>query len=294
MGIGEDKDGDNAAWIMSRRAGLITCVLHVLLLAALSVSRVPVSPPVDIKFVPVTVVADDRQAKPKMPSALDPSSSNQSAPPPPAPAPVNPPRPDVTPPAVAPVPVTPPPISSAPPELVSERPAQSGEAAAAPSVSPDALAGEYAGSRWALKPPLAAGRLEGLGFADDVDCLQSLSEDCADMRKEVFAEYQMSETDKIWTERRADAGMSSAFYGLSEREIRLKLGTKIAGENGLMILPGIGIDGQLWDMLHGVKKGCEMKRGINSAGKYDVVRVCPDSQPAARDKRFYIPPKDAP
>ena len=86
--------------------------------------------------------------------------------------------------------------------------------------------------------------------------------------------------------------MPSEFYGMSEREIRLKIGSHIAGENGFMILPGIAIDGSLWDLMHGVKKPCQMKRGINSDGRYEVVRVCPDSQSSARDKKYYIPPKE--
>ena len=150
---------------------------------------------------------------------------------------------------------------------------------------------DYIPSQWALEPPLKGERLKSLGLFDDVECLRSLSTDCAALRKEVFAEFELTEMQKVWTAARADTGMSSEFYGLSEREIRLKIGSKIAGENGFMILPGIGIDGQLWDMLHGVKKGCEMKRGINSEGRYDVVRVCPDSLPAARDRKYYIPPK---
>jgi len=31
--------------------------------------------------------------------------------------------------------------------------------------------------------------------------------------------------------------------------------------------------------------------GINSDGRYEVVRVCPQSLPAARDKKYHIPPK---
>lgn len=150
----------------------------------------------------------------------------------------------------------------------------------------------YADSRWALDPPLAKERLKSLGLFDDAECLRSLSEDCAALRKEVFAEYELTEMERVWTPTRADTGMPSEFYGLSEREILRKLGSNIAGENGIYLLPGIGIDGQLWDFLHGVKKGCEMKRGINSDGKYGVVRVCPEMLPAARNRKYYIPPKD--
>ena len=150
----------------------------------------------------------------------------------------------------------------------------------------------YVPSEWALHPPLRDERLKGLGVLADAACLRSLSPDCAAIRKEVFKDYALTETEKVWTEVRADTGMPSEFYGLSERDIRLKIGSKIAGENGFFILPGIGIDGQLWDMLNGVKKGCEMKRGINSDGRYDVVRVCPESAPAARARKYVIPSKD--
>ena len=125
-----------------------------------------------------------------------------------------------------------------------------------------------------------------------MDCLRALSEDCAALRKEVFAELELTEMEKVWTPQRADTGMPSEFYGMSEREIRLKIGAHIAGENGFMLLPGIAIDGPIWDMMHGVKKGCGIKRGINSEGRYDIIKSCPDSLPAARDKKYYIPPKD--
>jgi hypothetical protein len=153
---------------------------------------------------------------------------------------------------------------------------------------------DYVPSRWALEPPLAAKRLEGLGLLGQADCLRSLSPDCQDIRAEVFEDYALTETQRVWTPRRADTGMPSQFFGLSEREIRLKIGSKIAGENGFMLLPGIGLDGELWDRLHGVKRGCQMKRGVTPDGNYGVVRVCPESLPAARERKIYIPPKREP
>lgn len=150
----------------------------------------------------------------------------------------------------------------------------------------------YVPSQWALEPPLSDGHLKGKGLLKDVDCLRALSEDCAALRKEVFAEFELTEMEKVWTAQRADTGMPAEFYGMSEREIRLKIGDHIAGENGFVILPGIGIDGSLWDMMHGIKKPCKMKRGIDSTGRYGIVMVCPDSLSAARDKKYYIPPKN--
>lgn len=183
-------------------------------------------------------------------------------------------------------PIAPPIISNTPPPILNN------EAGSIAGQFPSAETGkDYVPSKWALEPPLKTERLKGMGLVQDMDCLRALSEDCAALRKEVFAEFELTEMEKIWTAQRADTGMPAEFYGMSEREIRLKIGSHIAGENGFMLLPGIAIDGSLWDMMHGVKKTCEMKRGINSDGRYEVVRVCPESLPSARDKKYNIPPK---
>lgn len=281
--------GDVPGWEWRKSAMPIAVGLNFAILFTLNASpKVIWPPPLPFEALSVTIVT------PSIDTGKDDVAPPSKAPDLPAQRPMLPVTQrlqDVTPPPVAPTPLDTVPISDAPIILNAPTQETTGDAVtrSAPNGSRD-----YTGSRWALDPPLATDRLEGLGFKDDVDCLRSLSTDCAELRKSVFAEYQLSETDLVWTERRADTGMPSQFYGLSEREIRLKIGTKIAGENGFMIFPGIGIDGQLWDMLHGVKKGCEMKRGINRAGQYDVVRVCPDSAPAARDRKYYIPPKDEP
>lgn len=216
----------------------------------------------------------------RAPEETPPKAAPQSAPENPRPTPPQ------TLPEARPQPRTPP--TFVPPPIINS---ESGTSRGAfPDHRPEG-ARNYIHSEWALEPPLKDERLKGLGLLEDAECLRSLSVDCAALRKEVFAEFELTEMEKVWTPARADTGMSSEFYGLSEREIRLKIGSKIAGENGLMILPGIAIDGQLWDMINGVKKGCEMKRGINSEGRYGVVRVCPKSLPAARDRKYYIPPK---
>jgi len=135
-------------------------------------------------------------------------------------------------------------------------------------------------SRWALKPPLAPERLEGLGFSqDDIECLTSLKEDCTALRKEVFAEYRLTATELVWTPDRADTGLPVEFRGLSEIEILEKLGTNYAGGNALVLLPGITIDGPLWDKLHGVNKTCKLRQSYGSvqdgtAGKLEVRRDC--------------------
>lgn len=284
MQIGDRIDECEAAEPLALWAIIAALILHVILLAGLSLVRGPIVALPDFKTLSVTLVPSPVDVEPE-PTVTRPAPA----------APIERPRavpiPEVKPPAVAPMPDMSPPVSETPSELITQREAAAGELSAAPSVMPEAGGGAYIGSRWALKPPLATDRLEGLGLGEAVDCLQSLSEDCNDIRKEVFAEYQMTDTDKVWTERRADTGMPSQFYGLSERDIRLKVGSKIAGENGFMILPGIGIDGELWDKLHGVKKSCKIQRGVDSSGDYNVVRVCPDSLPAANDRKYYIPPK---
>ena len=148
-------------------------------------------------------------------------------------------------------------------------------------------ANSYIPSEWALEPPLSEHRLEGIfgkQFDKDINCLRSLSEDCTELRKKVFADYQLSEQDLIWTERFAHSGLPSEFYGLSEREIRQKLAIPIAGDNGLAIFPGIVIDGNWWDSLHGVNKKCPVVRGV---------RYCPELRAKADDKRFNIPKKDS-
>lgn len=135
-------------------------------------------------------------------------------------------------------------------------------------------------SRWALKPPLETQRLEGLGFSQSaIECLTSLEPDCQDLRKEVFAEYLLTETQLVWTPDRPDTGMPAEFHGLSEQEILEKLGMNYAGGNAFMILPGISIDGPLWDKLHGVNKTCKIRPNYGnvldgSAGTIAPRRVC--------------------
>jgi len=136
-------------------------------------------------------------------------------------------------------------------------------------------------SRWALKPPLAPKRLEGLGFSQkDIECLTSLEEDCKDLRQNVFAEYRLTETELVWTPNRPDTGLSSQFYGLSEAEIREKLSIPTAGQNGLYIpFTNIGIGGPLMDKLSGVNKTCKSVPAIigpdkPNSGQVGYRRVC--------------------
>lgn len=142
----------------------------------------------------------------------------------------------------------------------------------------------YIPSRWALEPPLSKQNL-AKKWAADIECLRSLSEDCKELREAVFEEYRLTETQKVWTPKHADSGMSSEFYGMSERAILKKLGIQLAGENGQVLIPGIlTIDGPLWDMLHGVNKTCGLKRDVRE-DSMGFARDCPTYMPARETKK---------
>lgn len=79
--------------------------------------------------------------------------------------------------------------------------------------------------------------------------------------------------------------MPTEFYGMSERAIREKLNLKFAGENGIVIIPGLlALDGDIWDAMHGVNKKCEWK--VSTVGKrHGAIKDCPDYLPAAKEDR---------
>lgn len=147
----------------------------------------------------------------------------------------------------------------------------------------------------AQSKPLPSGRSaddrrvdEGLkSLAAELSCLNGFSVDCADIRKDVFEDFQMSETDKVYTKKYAHTGMPVEFYGMSERAIRAKLNVPNAGENGLYIpFTNIGIDGGIWDTIHGVNKGCEWKMGADpKTGGQAPIKDCPGYLSAAREDR---------
>ena len=141
---------------------------------------------------------------------------------------------------------------------------------------------------------------EGLkALAADLSCLNGFSTECAETRKDVFKELQLTGTEKVYTKKYAHTGLPVAFYGLSERQIREKLGLHFAGENGIVIIPGlIAIDGNWWDAMHGVNKKCEWKFAASSSGdafarsgeglgsaRHGVIKDCPDYLPAAKEDR---------
>ncbi|RKQ70944.1 hypothetical protein DES40_0251 [Litorimonas taeanensis] len=145
-------------------------------------------------------------------------------------------------------------------------------------------------SRWALQPPLSEQNVkrwsEEKGIEADIGCIRSLSEACRNMRKEVFAAYRLTETEKVWTPKFAHTGLSADFYGMSEREIREKLSIPIAGENGIYIpFTNIGMDGGLWDSLHGVNKGCQITTKIDSEQGRQTVKDCGGLLPARKEPR---------
>ena len=76
----------------------------------------------------------------------------------------------------------------------------------------------------------------------------------------------------------AHSGLSdSRLYGLSEAEIRERLGIPTAGVNGIYIpFTTIGLDGAWWDHLHGVNKTCTYRWLVTDDGKREVQKTCPE------------------
>jgi len=122
-----------------------------------------------------------------------------------------------------------------------------------------------------------------------LDCF-GFDADCAVQRKEIFANEQLSETDLVWMRSYAHSGLSdSSLYGLSEAQIRERLGIPTAGRNGFLIIPGIGIDGPWWDKLHGVNKACSYSVGIGVEGQRELKKSCPSLKPSSKDKIGFKP-----
>jgi hypothetical protein len=148
--------------------------------------------------------------------------------------------------------------------------------------------------RWRL-PVGARIRLEDTKLSrgplgDSLDCLQGFRVECAELRKSVFAEDQLTQTDLVWMASHPHSGLSdSRLYGLSEGEIRERLGIPTAGQNGVMILPGIGIDGPIWDALHGVNKNCRYSVGTGTSGQRELKKSCDPLRPSSKDRIRFIP-----
>jgi len=151
--------------------------------------------------------------------------------------------------------------------------------------------------RWRLKPGVYRREGEPAPNANPVlsalkaplDCF-GFEEDCAAQRKEVFKEQQMSERDKVWTQKYAHTGLPIEYYGLSEQEIRRRLNIPTAGQNGLVIIPGLlAIDGPIWDSMHGVNKSCGWTVGSKDQdGQKRHIKKCPELKEAAKDTQNYL------
>jgi len=124
----------------------------------------------------------------------------------------------------------------------------------------------------------------------DLECLHNKYEgdtDCKNIRRDILADDQLSETDLVWTRRYADSGLPAQFYGLSERQIREKLNVKFAGENGKYIpFTNIGLDGTWWDVIHGVNQSCTWVASLPKGGSgRGYVKKCPTYLPARKKSR---------
>lgn len=294
--------GDNlwANWGQRGGALVIALILHGALWAALSVqniTHIKPSPPDEIDVIdvvwigavlpqedPASVPVPEPQiAKPKPPEP-EPLEFEPLEPEPPESQPSKPEDPAVI------ILATPETVTPTNPSADSV-PRQDGTLQNGPSGGAETNK-TYVPSRWALNPTLSDNNLKG--FTADIDCMQSLSPDCAEMRKEVFAEEQLTETDLVWTKKYAHTGLPAEFYGMSERQIRERLGVPNAGENGQAIIPGfLYIDGPIWDALHGVNKGCKYKSAVKTQlNPMGFTKDCGTLRPAAKDEKYVIPSRD--
>jgi len=215
-------EAERSVWLA---IGIALC-LHLAFAAVLqlnyrAVQPLPKLPVIDVRLIPPIAAPTDAV---EIEAVAPPQAIKK-------PAPIVPSIPEA-----APIPIkpNPPPTAYTPPPILNS---ESGSSLGAFPAQADGK--DYVPSQWALEPPLSDENLKGLGLLADVDCLRALSEDCAALRKEVFAEFELTEMEKVWTPQRADTGMPSEFYGMSEREIRLKIGSHIAGENGMVLIPEI-------------------------------------------------------
>ena len=119
---------------------------------------------------------------------------------------------------------------------------------------------------------------EPVAAVPDLRCAEG-DADCEATRRFVFAETQMTPTEKVWQPQRAWRGLGAEFVGMNDQEVQLALGGKVAGGNRLALLPdsiagiplvtNLAIDGPIWDALHGVNKTCGLKKAVG--GNHEVV-----------------------
>jgi hypothetical protein len=225
--------------------------LHLLLFQALMFSRPEILDPIeDVISVSLITLPPALQTPEPLPEPVEDLPETEQVPLPPPPKIKPAPKPA---PPSAPVIETP-----APDILVSSRPVTKADSGNTVPLSQSGTKSVAAPT----EPSPDQKRIdEGLkSLAAELNCLNGFATECADIRKDVFEDFQMTETDKVYTKKYAHTGMPVEFYGMSERQIRKRLNLKFAGENGLYIpFTNIGIDGAWWDSLHGVNKGCEWK-----------------------------------
>lgn len=261
--------------------------LHLLLFQALMFSRPEILEPIeDVISVSLITLPPAPQMPERLPEPVEDLPETKDAPLPPPPK-IKPDPEPITP--SAPAVETP-----APDILASSRPvteADSGNIVPLPQSGTNSVA----------EPNPDEQRIdEGLkSLAAELTCLNGFAADCADIRKDVFEDFQMTETDKVYTKKYAHTGMPVEFYGMSERQIRAKLNVPNAGENGIVIIPGLlALDGDLWDAMHGVNKKCTWKIAAPATGdafarsgeglggtRLGAIKDCPDYLPAAKEDR---------
>ena len=163
--------------------------------------------------------------------------------------------------------------------------------------STDSQSGEPIPDRWRLpigaRIPLEETRQsqnpDFEALTKSLDCF-GFDADCAVQRKVIFKEDQLTNTDLVWMRSYAHSGLSNSdFYGMSEAQIRERLGIPTAGQNGLTLLPGIVIDGTWWDALHGVNKACDYGLGINDLGQKQLIKSCAPLKPSSKDRIGFMP-----
>jgi hypothetical protein len=274
-GLGKITESDTSRREDAARVGVAVCsalALHFLLFH-LMMFKTPAPFEVKEDFIAIELVTLPPAAQiVEVPRDEPPEDSDAPLPP--------------QPPKLKPMPVTPPPAPSVqtvtPNILTSEQLATANDAG---NTVPPSIA-DAASPNTNQRSADEARIDEGLkALAAELSCLKGFSEECAETRKDVFDEFQLTETDKVYTKKYAHTGMPAEFYGMSERAIREKLNLKFAGENGLVIIPFLlTIDGDIWDAMHGVNKKCEWKVSASGA-RHGAIKDCPDYLPAAKEDR---------
>lgn len=267
------------------------CVVHAILFSIFNF--VPEKPlaisatPIPVKLVILDVSPPSQSEAPaETPVELIPMPPPLQQPLPapsaePEPEPVDPPR-EQPPAETLPQPAPSAPPQSVPLSILSTEDPQVGEPIPDRWRLPDGARIPLEDTQQARNPNLEA-------LSKSLDCL-GFDAECAVQRKVIFAEDQLTGTDLVWMRSYAHSGLSdSDLFGLSESQIRERLGIPTAGKKGFMLLPGLSIDGPWWDALHGVNKACEYGLGFNQSGVKQLMKRCKPLKPSSRDKIGFMP-----